>query len=139
MENTTNRRIGDKVQIDGSYQYNAYYNGRAPQRFWHYAKIDGALKALNVKSGEEVLDVGCGSGLVSYFISTVEGVNVTALDANIEALTFAKNKFNTSNIKYINGLLDDVKLPSNSFNKVVFLEVIEHISLEQGKEVLRLL
>lgn len=131
------RRTGDKIEIGGDYQYNAYYVGRAPQRFWHYAKIQEAIHSLQLKSGDNVLDVGCGSGLVSSFMADHEGVTVTAIDSNQSALDFARRKFQKHNLTYTMGLLDELALPPQSFDKIIFLEVIEHISEKQGAEVLK--
>lgn len=131
------RRTGDKVEINGDYQYNAYYTGRAPQRFWHYAKLKEAENALEIKEGDNILDVGCGSGLFSHFLANYPGTHVTAIDANPNALEFARAKYSNTNLEFKLGLLDELNLPQNSFDKIVFLEVIEHISLEQGKQIMK--
>lgn len=131
------KRTGDKIVIGGSYQYNAYYNGKPPQRFWHYAKLKEAEKALEIKEGDRILDVGCGSGLLAHFLAKNTGTHVIAVDANPKAIEFARNKYSESNLEFKLGLLDELQLPENFFNKIVFLEVIEHISLEQGKKILQ--
>lgn len=131
------RRIGDKVEINGDYQYNAYYTGKAPQRFWHYAKLKEAETVLEIKEGDNILDVGCGSGLFSHFLANHKGTHVTAIDANATAIEFARNKYSNSNLEFKLGLLDELNLPHSSFDKIVFLEVIEHISHEQGKQILK--
>ena len=131
------RRTGDKIEINGDYQYNAYYTGKAPQRFWHFAKIEEAINSLQIKEGDNILDVGCGSGLVSSFMADHKGVNVVAVDANIHALDFAREKFKKSNLTFKMGLLDELNLPEQSFDKIIFLEVIEHISEKQGEEIFK--
>lgn len=131
------RRTGDKIEISGDYQYNAFYTGKAPQRFWHYTKITEAIKSLQLKKGDNVLDVGCGSGLVSYFIAKDNEVNVTAIDANDSALGFANQKFVLPNLEFKKGLLDELNLQKGHYQKIVFLEVIEHISEKQGEEIFK--
>lgn len=131
------RRTGDKIEIDGSYQYNAYYTGKAPQRFWHYAKLKEAENALEIKEGDAIIDVGCGSGLFSHFLANHKGTQVIGVDGNANALEFARRKYLNTNLEFKQGLIDELNLPKNSFDKIVFLEVIEHISLEQGKQVMR--
>ncbi len=131
------RRVGDKIQIEGAYQYNAYYNGKKAQRFWHYAKLDEAIKSLEIKDGDRVLEVGCGSGLLSFFIAKNPKVTVTAIDANQSALDFATNQFKLPNLTYSKGLLDELNFKESSFDKIVFLEVIEHITEKQGEEIFK--
>ena len=131
------RRTGDKVEINGDYQYNAYYTGKAAQRFWHYAKLKEAEDALEIKSGDNILDVGCGSGLFSHFLAEHEGTHVTAIDANHKAIEFAKNKYSNSNIEFKLGLLDELNLKKTSYDKIAFLEVKEHISIEQGSQIMK--
>ncbi len=131
------RRTGDKIQIEGAYQYNAYYNGKKAQRFWHYAKLEEAIKSLDVKDGDTILEVGCGSGLLSFFLAKNPKVTVTAIDANQAALDFAKNQFQLPNLTYCKGLLDELKFNESSFDKIVFLEVIEHITEKQGEEIFK--
>ena len=116
------RRTGDKIEINGDYQYNAFYTGKAPQRFWHFTKITEAIKSLQLKKGDNVLDVGCGSGLVSFFMAKDNEVNVTAIDANDSALAFANQKFVLPNLQFKKGLLDELNLKKGSYQKIIFLE-----------------
>jgi 2-polyprenyl-3-methyl-5-hydroxy-6-metoxy-1,4-benzoquinol methylase len=131
------RRVGDKIQIEGAYQYNAYYHGKKAQRFWHFAKLEEAMKSLEIKPGDNVLEVGCGSGLLSYFIAKNSEVKVTAIDANQAALDFATQQFKLPNLTFTKGLLDELNLKEASYDKIVFLEVIEHITEKQGEEILK--
>lgn len=131
------RRTGDKVEINGDYQYNAYYTGKTPQRFWHYAKLREAENALEIKSGDNILDVGCGSGLFSHFLAEHKGTQVTAIDANQKAIDFGRNKYSNSNLEFKQGLLDELNLKKNSYDKIAFLEVIEHISFQQGSQIMK--
>jgi len=131
------RRIGDRVQIPGDYQHNAYYSGKSPQRFWHFAKLSEAEKALEIKDGDEILDVGCGSGLFSHFLAKYKGTTITAIDSNVKAIEFARLTYKESNIDFKVGLLDELALPENKFNKIAFLEVLEHISENQGTEIIK--
>ncbi len=131
------RRTGDKIEINGSYQYNAYYTGKAPQRFWHYAKLSEAENALEIKEGDQMLDVGCGSGLLSHFMANHKGTKVTGIDANPDALKFARSSYSNSNLEFKQGLLDELNFPESSFDKIAFLEVIEHISQEQGRQIVK--
>jgi 2-polyprenyl-3-methyl-5-hydroxy-6-metoxy-1,4-benzoquinol methylase len=129
------RRTGDKIEINGDYQYNAYYKGKTPQRFWHYNKLTEALKSLDIHDNDYVLDMGCGSGLIASFIAKNENVKVLAVDANEKAISFAKSKFKMSNLEFRCVLLDELYLQEDSIDKIIFLEVIEHLSENQSDNI----
>lgn len=83
------RRIGDSIAIPGDYQYRALHDGPAVQRFWHHGKLAAAEAALHPVAGDVVLDVGCGSGVLSARLGAIPGVRVIGVDANADAIAFA--------------------------------------------------
>jgi 2-polyprenyl-3-methyl-5-hydroxy-6-metoxy-1,4-benzoquinol methylase len=125
------------VAIDGGYQYRALREGRAPQRFWHWAKLSEASRLLAVRPGHRVLDVGCGSGLLAASLARQRGTQVTGIDINESAIAFARSKFRRPNLDFQLGLVDELKIADGSVDRIAFLEVIEHITPRQGVEVLR--
>lgn len=131
------RRTGDTVAIDGSYQYDALTKGRPPQRFWHRAKLAEAKRLLDPGKGEKVLDVGCGSGILAAMLARSSGASVLGIDINESAIRFARSRFRLPNLEYRIGLVDDLDIPEGTIDKIAFLEVIEHITEAQGREVLR--
>ena len=132
------RRLGDKISIDGAYQYNAFYTGHPVQRFWHYAKYSQARKLLSVVPGDIVLDVGCGSGVLSYFIAKDNpSSKVIGIDCNASAIAFCRAKYSLPNLKFKKCLADEINYKDGSISKIVFLEVIEHIYENQAKLVMK--
>ena len=130
------RRTGDQLGISGDYQYKAYHEGRLPQRFWHYTKLHEALKSLDVKPGDKIFDAGCGSGVLASMLATLPETDVLAIDASPDAINFARKTFKYCNLEFRVGLIDEIDYPHNYFDKIVCLEVIEHLSLEQTQHVL---
>ena len=137
MADNTDKRTGDKIFIDGAYQHNAYYNGKSAQRFWHYAKYEEARKELSVTDGEKVLDAGCGSGVLSYFLAKKTTTEVWGVDANASAISFCRSEYHLENLHFEQVFIDDLIYPPGFFDKIVFLEVIEHLSASQGVAVIR--
>jgi 2-polyprenyl-3-methyl-5-hydroxy-6-metoxy-1,4-benzoquinol methylase len=131
------RRTGDRIAIDGAYQYEAFHSGSAPQRFWHWAKYTEALRLLAPRSGERLLDVGCGSGVLADLMAADEDVSVLAVDGNDAAIAFACERFRRPNLEFRRGLVDELDLPPGSFDGIAFLEVIEHVTEAQARAVLR--
>lgn len=87
------------------------------------------IKKHTVLSGQNVLDVGCGGGLLSEAMAT-EGAQVTALDLNADLIAVAKQhaEQNHFNIDYrcqsIEALAEEKK---HSFDVLTCMELLEHV------------
>jgi 2-polyprenyl-3-methyl-5-hydroxy-6-metoxy-1,4-benzoquinol methylase len=128
-------RQGDTVQISGGYQHHARTEGPAVQRFWHYEKERVIRKFSPPLPGDRVLDVGCGSGVVSDLLASM-GANVVGVDGNAEAIDFAKATFNRPNLEFRRALVEDLPYPPGSVDRIYCLEVIEHLYQPQVRNLL---
>ncbi|MDY6820683.1 MAG: methyltransferase domain-containing protein [Deferribacterota bacterium] len=111
---------------------------------------------LSIKSGDKVLDIGCGTGRHSCAASRFDGVVVIGADLSLQDLVEAKNKLNYEKAIGVQGngiwgisAADITSLPfkSESFDLVICSEVLEHIHdhkkaiseimrvLKQGKDL----
>lgn len=91
------------------------------------------IKSLNLRQGDQVADVGVGSGYIARRISkvigkegTVHGVDISPqmlkyLDANMTAA-------NITNVKGHLGTITDPKLPPNSMDFVIMVDVYHEFS-----------
>ncbi len=89
-------------------------------------KIPILLKELGIKPTDIVLDIGCGSGILTKLIAEKGAKQVVGLDASKNNLKFAsKNKY--KNQKFVFG--DALALPFKDmyFDKVLATEIIEHL------------
>lgn len=129
------RRMGDTIVIEGDYQYKAFYSPNTIQRFWHQSKSRLIQSLLSPSNGEFVIDVGCGSGVITNFLGNF-GANVMGIDGNPAAINFASQTFVRQNIKFIRGLLDEEFILPEPVDKIYCLEVIEHIYYYQAKGML---
>lgn len=135
----TVRRTGDKISIRGNYQYNAYYKGSALQRCWHRFKISAAIKNLDLKPGQSLLDAGCGSGMLPALVAKDNpSIQITAIDGNTDAIAFCTEQWKQlTNIHFIESPIDELQQFSDAgFDGITFLEVIEHITEQQAAHVL---
>lgn len=137
MDNTEKsvRRTGDTIPIEGAYQYHALYHGNPVQRFWHLSKQLVIDQFLPPQPGEQVLDVGCGSGVIAHHLAQL-GARVTAVDGNQEAIDFANQTFASESLRFVHGLVDDTFLLDSPVDKIYCLEVIEHVYYEQALAML---
>lgn len=84
------------------------------------------LAALPIVKGKVVLDIASGSGYGSQILAT-SAKKVYGVDISPEAVKYAGEHFNASNIEYLVGTGEDIPLESNSVDSVVTFETIEHI------------
>ncbi len=94
--------------------------------FWK--RIEVAYKyAQKNKKTKNVLDFGCGSGVLSYLLAKNK-YNVTSCDIEFSPLNLVKTKLNfPENITFIEGDIINHKIPENSFDIIFALDVLEHI------------
>lgn len=137
MTESTPRRTGDAIEIPGEYQHRVLTRGWAPQRAWHDFKYRAAEHWLAPQPGDQILDVGCGSGVLADRLAAHPGVHLTGVDNNPDAIRYASQTFQRANLTFRHGLVDDLAFEPASIHKIVFLEVLEHIYPEQAREVFR--
>ena len=119
---------------------NDYYHGLGQK--WYSAKDDpiALLRAESktrnqwvfetlskLKADAKILDVGCGGGFLSNFLSE-KGFSVTGLDLSKESLEVAKLCNHGGQAHYVYG--DAYKLPfeDQSFDSVTCMDFLEHVS-----------
>jgi 2-polyprenyl-3-methyl-5-hydroxy-6-metoxy-1,4-benzoquinol methylase len=129
-------RAGDHVKIEGGYQHRARTDGFVVQRFWH-AEKERVIRRHNMPTpGESVLDIGCGSGVLSDFLAR-HGANVTAIDSNPAAIEYARRVFGESGVNFKLATVDELHAPPGSIDRTYSFELIEHIHLHQVQELSR--
>jgi len=90
------------------------------------------ILGLELTDGDKVLEIGCGNG---YYLSLINRlgcrISLTGIDNDKLALADAKKFINDNRVKL--NFADAAKLPylSNSFDKIIMSEVIEHVQNEQ--------
>jgi 2-polyprenyl-3-methyl-5-hydroxy-6-metoxy-1,4-benzoquinol methylase len=129
------RRLGDAIDISGSYQHKALLDGPPVQRFWHRSKLDLLDWIFPVRNGDDVLEVGAGSGVFADAMAS-RGARVVAIDANDSAIDYAVSTFARPGLTFLKGYLDELRFEPQSFDKATCLEVIEHVYPDQVRALL---
>ncbi|MCK4744785.1 class I SAM-dependent methyltransferase [Candidatus Parcubacteria bacterium] len=81
-----------------------------------------------------ILDAGCGEGLIIHnILRKIPKVKIDAFDISEQALENAKKILPNNN--FFQGDITDIKLPSNDYDLIIALEILEH--LENPEAALR--
>lgn len=97
------------------------------------------LEQAQVKPGQEVLDLGCGTGTLTVQISrTSPGVIVTGIDADPDALAIARAKAvrEAIPVTYIRGFAQYLPFDSGQFDTVVSSLFFHHLTRTDKKSAL---
>jgi ubiquinone biosynthesis O-methyltransferase len=119
----------DYESYPGYYQYEALNSRNPVQRFWHQKKLEFVKAKLGSLDGQKVLDAGCGSGHLCFALAD-SCKEVIGIDISYNAIEFAQNtrkKLNVSNVTFIKTERDSFPFPSESFDVVIMMELIEHL------------
>jgi 2-polyprenyl-3-methyl-5-hydroxy-6-metoxy-1,4-benzoquinol methylase len=96
--------------------------------------IDAISK--NVPAGEEVLDIGCGNGIITIAVGK-SGFNVTGIDSSRKTIEAARSSNYPSNVKFMVVAAGEFAVQPGKFAAIVCSEVLEH--LEDPGDLLRIL
>lgn len=114
--------MNKKLELGGDYYHRAYFNEKDPFHIYHKFRYDYVQK--QIKPNSTVLDVGCGSGVLSHLLSQ-KGCKVTGVDIDKNRVNFCKKEY-----PYITFLQEDIlKLNlKERFDYVVCLDTLEHLN-----------
>lgn len=108
-------------------EVSATYESTIPyKKYFYTSRFQKIIKALDPKSGEKVLDLGCGSGVYSKYIVEKGGL-LTAVDLSKGYLVRTKNIVGMAkSAVFVEADAENLPLLGNSFDKALCTEVIEH-------------
>lgn len=114
---------------------------------FEYNATEGAIHltryslARDLCKDKNVLDIACGEGYGSYFMSIWGAKHVEAVDISQEAIDKASRRFRAENINYICHQAQQLDYQDSTFDLVVSLETIEHLDNPEEflKEIRRVL
>lgn len=103
-----------------------------------FYKIDLFFFKRYFKKGDLILEIGCGEGKISRWLSE-RGFKIEAIDISKEAIKMAKSK--VSSVSFVCGNVFSLKRKSNFYDVIFSLQVMEHINEIEDtlKEVYRIL
>jgi ubiquinone/menaquinone biosynthesis C-methylase UbiE len=100
---------------------------------WSESEKHLFIRFMNPQRGERILNVGCGQGTMSKWLIE-RGAWVASLDFSFKHC--AMTRTHTGDEKIANANAAAIPFRSNFFDKVVFIETLEHIPREFEESVL---
>jgi cyclopropane fatty-acyl-phospholipid synthase-like methyltransferase len=124
------------------YTSGIYKNGNETLMQAQQYKMDYVANAIDLKKGENVLDIGCGWGPLVKHLTEKYGAKMTGVTLSKEQHKFATQVFNKGNGARI--LLQDAMkigetegiVPAGGFDKITSLEMAEHVGIKRYDEFL---
>lgn len=80
----------------------------------------------NVHAGDEILDVGCGNGIITAAVGK-SGFTVTGIDASDKAIATAQASNNLPNLKFMVVAAGELAVQPRKFSAIICSEVLEHL------------
>lgn len=93
--------------------------------------------AKMISAGDDILDLGCGAGISSYFYASHTSGHVTAIDAT-DNLHEISAPYRRDNLSFVKGDLTapPEEITKRSYDAVICVDVIEHFPKEIGVQIL---
>ena len=88
--------------------------------------MPGVLKMLNAKKGDRIMDIACGQGVFSRFLSR-KGMLVEGLDSSAELINRAKTRSNSSLRFRVGDVADSENFKKDRFDGMACLMAIQNI------------
>ena len=88
--------------------------------------MPGAVKMLRAKKGDRILDLACGQGVFSRFLSR-KGMRVEGLDSSVELINYAKSRSNSSIRFHVGDVTDPKNFVKDRFDGMACLMAIQNI------------
>jgi cyclopropane-fatty-acyl-phospholipid synthase len=124
-----------ELWLDGTMNYSsAWFEGdqTRPLQDAQMAKVRRALRMTNVKSGDRVLEIGCGWGALAQAATTEFGAHLTGVTLSTEQLDFAQRRMkNLHRSEQADLRLQDYRdIDDGPYDAVCSIEMIEAVGRE---------
>ncbi len=98
------------------------------QRYWHWRRFSEVEKIIGNVDGK-VLDIGCADGIFTKVIlDGSEAKEIIGIDVLKSSIDWSRNHWKNSKMKFELGDAHKLRFPSQSFDAVFALEVLEHVA-----------
>ena len=98
--------------------------------FGKESKINNSVaELLNLKNGDKILDIGCGTGnMTSLIAEKYKGCFITGIDASASMIKTADRKRGSETCRFIQALAEDLPFEDESFSAVTSALFFHHVN-----------
>jgi len=82
------------------------------------------LEITSMSSDQNVLDIGCGNGMIAEYLSEKSGARVTGIDNCKEAIFQAQQRTKDSKLIFQLGDINEIGLPDREFDTIILIDSI---------------
>jgi len=101
----------------------------------HHKLLDLVVKVSGIKRDDRILDIGCGTGLLSLKFLTKTECTITAIDSSAQMLTIFQEKIETfnlaKNIHCIQQSAEDMDFKPGQFDIIAATVALHHVKNKQ--------
>lgn len=124
MGQLNSKKIHEKFHEGAALQQKVISN----KNFTYRLHIEVINKYLHMPH-QNILDIGCGTGTLTFFLAQ-KGHKITGIDISQNAIDLCKKnakEIGLNNIRFSQAEFPNISLVKNTFDMIIFTEVIEHI------------
>jgi SAM-dependent methyltransferase len=94
--------------------------------FADLAQLDALVEATNLRQGQRALDLGCGDGRITEYLSDRTGAHLTGLDYIPEAIRLARERTaaKADRLAFIVADMNALNLPAAEFDVILSIDTI---------------
>ncbi len=93
--------------------------------------LDAITKHVPVRSMRTIVDIGCGTGRFSGFLSECYSAQVLGVDPSARMLASARRTALSRRLRFVQGVAEDIPSPDGSCDMVFLSQVYHHLSNER--------
>jgi len=117
-----------EAMLDGNMQYSCAYPKKGDNlELAQLRKLDLVCRKLQLKAGEDVLDIGCGCGGFAQYAAAKYGVNVTGLTVSKEQAELARQRCKDLPVAIITEDYNKFLTGGRKWDKIVSVGMFEHV------------
>ena len=113
-----------------------YGRNLAQTNFLDTGRLELLIEHLALKPGEQVLDLGCGTGKITEYLSDRTGAHFAGIDLSSSAIRIARDRCRDkhSRLRFCEGDMDRLDLPPGSLDAVTSVDTL-YFATDQTKTV----